>query len=247
MESDNKQNNKSKNKIIVVALLVVIVLAIIGLIITISLKSKGKAKQISSIKEEIYDIESNRNLQNEVIALNATYSDAIGWIKIPATSIDLPIFKGETNDDYFAKDREQDEKKYGELFMDYRCNLNNMDEMSHFIIYGHNPEDGTYFSDLLKYEEEDFYKNNKIIYMSTINGNYKWEIFSVYKTTPDFFYIDVNFESLSEYTTFLNSLKSRSMYDTGVEVDSTDTILTLSTCEYSVEDGRFVVQARLIK
>ena len=37
------------------------------------------------------------------------------------------------------------------------------------------------------------------------------------------------------------------MYDTGVEVDSTDTILTLSTCEYSVEDGRFVVQARLIK
>lgn len=242
-----ESNNKSKNKIIVISLVTVIVLAVIGLIVSFYLKYKDNSKEISEVKEEIYDIESNRNMQNEVIALNATYSDAIGWIKIPGTSIDLPIFKGATNNDYFAKDREQDDKKYGELFMDYRCNLNNLDDMSHFIVYGHNPEDGTYFSDLLKYEKEEFYKNNKIIYMSTINGNYRWEIFSVYKTTPDFFYIDVNFDSLNEYTTFLNSLKSRSMYDTGVEVDSTDTILTLSTCEYSVEDGRFVVQARLIK
>lgn len=242
-----ESNNKSKNKIIVISLIAVIVLAVIGLIVSFYLKSNNKSKEIAGIKEEIYDIESNRNLQNEVIALNATYSDAIGWIKIPGTSIDLPIFKGATNNDYFAKDRDQDDKKYGELFMDYRCNLNNLDDMSHFIVYGHNPEDGSYFSDLLKYEKEDFYKNNRIIYMSTINGNYRWEIFSVYKTTPDFFYIDVNFDSLNEYTTFLNSLKSRSMYDTEVEVDSTDTILTLSTCEYSVEDGRFVVQARLIK
>lgn len=93
--------------------------------------------------------------------------------------------------------------------MDYRCNLNNMDNMAHFIIYGHNPEDTTYFSDLFKYEKEDFFKNHKTIYMSTINGNYKWQIFSVYKTTPDFFYIDVNFDTVTEYSTFLDSLKEK--------------------------------------
>lgn len=240
MESDNKNNRK---KIFIICAVIVIILVVIGALIEWYLKSKNKPAQ----KEEVYDIESNRNFQNEIIALNATYPDAIGWIKISGTSIDLPVFKGISNEDYFAKDRENEEKKYGELFMDYRCNLNNMDEMSHFIIYGHNPEDGTYFSDLIKYEKEDFFKNNQIIEMSTINGNYKWQVFSVYKTTPDFFYIDVNFDNVTEYTTFLSNLKSRSMYDTGIDVNSSDTILTLSTCEYSVEDGRFVVQAKLIK
>ena len=212
-------NNKNKNRIIIICIVVVISLAIIGLGVSIYINSKNN-KQTEEISEAEYDIEANRNFQNEIIALNATYTDAVAWLKVPDTSIDDPVFKGVTNDDYFAKDREQEEKKYGELFMDYRCNLNNMENMAHFIIYGHNPEDSTYFSDLLKYEKEEFFKNHKIIYMSTINGNYKWQIFTVYKTTPDFFYIDVNFDTVTEYSTFLDSLKEKSMYDTKVDVDS---------------------------
>ena len=199
-------NNKNKNRIIIICIVVVISLAIIGLGVSIYINSKNN-KQTEEISEAEYDIEANRNLQNEIIALNATYTDAVAWLKVPDTSIDDPVFKGVTNDDYFAKDREQEETKYGELFMDYRCNLNNMENMAHFIIYGHNPEDSTYFSDLLKYEKEEFFKNHKVIYMSTINGNYKWQIFTVYKTTPDFFYIDVNFDTVTEYSTFLDSLK----------------------------------------
>ena len=165
-------NNKNKNRIIIICIVVVISLAIIGLGVSIYINSKNN-KQTEEISEAEYDIEANRNFQNEIIALNATYTDAVAWLKVPDTSIDDPVFKGVTNDDYFAKDREQEEKKYGELFMDYRCNLNNMENMAHFIIYGHNPEDSTYFSDLLKYEKEEFFKNHKVIYMSTINGNYK--------------------------------------------------------------------------
>ena len=37
------------------------------------------------------------------------------------------------------------------------------------------------------------------------------------------------------------------MYNTDIDVNSNDTILTLSTCDYSVDDGRFVVQAKLVK
>ena len=242
-------NNNNKSKIIIICIIVVIVLAIIGLGISVYMKSKNKNNtgENNITNEEEYDIEANRNFQNEIIALNATYQDGVAWLKVPGTSIDAPVFKGTTNEDYFAKDRDALDKKYGELFMDYRCNLNNMENMAHFIIYGHNPEDTTYFSDLLKYEKEDYYKNHDVIYMSTINGNYKWKIFTVYKTTPDFFYIDVNFDTVTEYATFLNSLKEKSMYNTNVDVDSNDTILTLSTCDYSVEDGRFVIQAKLVK
>ena len=46
---------------------------------------------------------------------------------------------------------------------------------------------------------------------------------------------------------YLDSLKEKSMYNTDIDVNSNDTILTLSTCDYSVDDGRFVVQAKLVK
>ena len=106
------ENNKSKNKVIIVSIIIVISLAIIGLGVSIYLNSKNKSKneENSSTNEE-YDIESNRNLQNEIIALNATYTDAVAWLKIPDTSIDAPVFKGLTNEDYFAKDRDGGEKK----------------------------------------------------------------------------------------------------------------------------------------
>lgn len=234
-----------KNKVVIIVIILVIVFALIGLGISVYLNINKRKDDTK--KDEEYDVEANRNLQNEIIALNATYIDAVAWLKVPNTSIDAPIFKGTTNNDYFSKDRDGQTKKYGELFMDYRCNLNNMENMSHFIVYGHNPEDSTYFSDLLKYNNKEFFEKNSTIYMSTINGNYKWKIFSVYKTTPDFFYIDVNFDTSTEYAMFLDSLKEKSMYDTGVSVDSSDTILTLSTCEYSVENGRFVIQAKLVK
>ena len=78
------ENNKSKNKVIIVSIIIVISLAIIGLGVSIYLNSKNKSKneENSSTNEE-YDIESNRNLQNEIIALNATYTDAVAWLKMP--------------------------------------------------------------------------------------------------------------------------------------------------------------------
>lgn len=72
-------------------------------------KNKSKDQNNEQTSEE-YDVESNRNLQNEIIALNATYTDAVAWLKIPDTSIDAPVFKGLTNEDYFAKDRDSEEK-----------------------------------------------------------------------------------------------------------------------------------------
>ena len=82
--------------------------------------------------------------------------------------------------------------------------------------------------------------------MSTIKGNYRWQIFTVYVTDTDFFYIDTVFNDLDEYKTFLNDVKSKSIYNTNQDISEKDTILTLSTCDYTRANGRFVVQAKLI-
>lgn len=198
-------------------------------------------------KETINTNSKGINLQEELLALNLDYPDAKAWLKVDGTSIDTAVFQAKDNERYLRKDRDNVNTNWGEEFLDYRCNINNMSDKSHFIIYGHNTEKDTCFTPLLKYKDKKFFDDHKTIQFSTLKGNYTWEIFSVYITDADFFYIKTVFKDLNEYGNFLNSVKEKSMYDTKISVNNTDTILTLSTCDYSKKDGRFVVQAKLVK
>lgn len=188
-----------------------------------------------------------RNLQEEIKALNATYPDAKYWLLVPGTVIDTPVFQATDNDRYLRHDRDNKQTKWGEPFMDYRCIMDNMDNMSHFIIYDHNTETNDHFTPLLNYKDKNFFNDHKVIEMSSLNGNYKWEIFSVFVTDVNYFYLDTHFENADEYSNFLKDLKSKSMYNTETEITGNETILTLSTCDYTRKDGRFVVQAKLVK
>ncbi len=249
-------NNIETKKIVkIIGIIVLIVLIIFG---TLYLKNKINNKKVEgSITEEqlIGDIDKEVissegqgiNLQEEIMALNLKYPNAVAWLMIPGTSIDMPIFQAADHERYLRHDRDNVKTSWGETFMDYRNDVNNMNNMSHFIIYGHNTEVDSHFTPLMNYKNEDFLKKHKTIEMSTVKGNYKWEIFSVYITDTDFFYIDTSFKDLNEYGNFLNTLKSKSMFDTKISISSSDTILTLSTCEYSRVNGRFVVQAKLVK
>lgn len=58
----------------------------------------------------------------------------------------------------------------------------------------------------------------------------KYEIFSIYVETKDFSYMNVNFASDKDYLEHITKLKEKSMYDTGVEVNSDDEVLILQTC-----------------
>jgi sortase B len=254
----NKLKKPSKRTIIILSIIISIVLISIGTVLLIRYfkdrvnndgnNNIGVEVLIGDTEAKVTDsVDENRNLQNEIKALNATYNDAIGWLKVPGTSIDTPIFKSTDNDRYLRHDRDNKSTKWGEKFLDYRCDINNMDNMSHFIIYGHNTKSDDNFTPLLNYKNEQFLKDHGIIEFSTINGNYRWQIFSVYVTTTDFFYIDTSFADANEYTQFLYTLEQKSMYDTGVELLGNETILTLSTCDYSQKNGRFVVEAKLLK
>lgn len=241
-------SNKKKNIIVIIAIVVGLALIATG----IGLYIVNKNKPVEPVVEDIIttdDNESDRNLQNELIALNATYPDAIAWLKVPGTNIDTPVYQASDNARYERNDRDGNKTSWGETFMDYDSKVD-MSGYTNLVVYGHNTTTDDHFTPLTKYESQEFYNSNKIIEMSTLNGNYKWEVFSVFKTTGNNysdFYIDTNFNNDNEFSTFVTYFKSKSIYNTGVEVSKDDEILTLSTCEYSQENGRFVVMAKLIK
>ena len=76
--------------------------------------------------------------------------------------------------------------------------------------------------------------------MNGINNVIKWQ-------TLDDFYIDIDFSNDADYMNFLNLRKSMSMFDTGVEVSTSDKILILCTYDYTRTDSRFVVMAKLVQ
>lgn len=244
--------NKSNlsNKKIIIILIAILVVAIIGFIISFFLTRNGFSDEMSEDKSKVItdSKQENRDLQKEVSEINESYKDAKAWIKVPGTSIDSPVFQSDNNDRYLRNDKDNNQTRWGENFLDYRCNIDNINkEMQHYIVYGHNTEIDSRFTPLLNYKDEEFFKDHKYVEFATLNGSYKFEIFATYSVSTDFYYIDTTFRNLDEYGDYLKSLKAKSEYETNVDIAREDTILTLSTCDYDIADGRYVVQAKLIE
>ncbi len=174
--------------------------------------------------------------------------EIIGWIHIDDTTIDYPVVKGTDNDYYLNHNVYKEDTICGAIFMDYRNNLNASQE--NFILYGHRMKDDSMFGHLSKFLKDDFYRQHPSFTLILPDGYYTCEIISVFKTTTyGFAYNRTHPGSVDEYMQFVRDCQAQSMYDTGVTVTEEDNIITLSTCDYSidVDEGRLVVQAKLVK
>lgn len=184
-------------------------------------------------------------LDVDISSLKHKNSDTIGWINVNNTNINYPFVQ--TNDNKYYLDHSFD-KSYndaGWVFMDYRNN-NNLDNKN-TILYAHSRLDKTMFGSLSKVFRSEWHtnKDNHIIRISTESENTLWQIFSVYKIAEESYYITTDFESNEEYIDFLNTIRSRSIYNFNTNLNDNDKILTLSTC-YD-DNIRTVVHAKLIK
>ena len=134
----------------------------------------------------------------------------------------------------------------GWLFADYKSNLNKFEKNT--VIYGHGRVEEVMFGSLNNTLDESWYTNkeNQIIKLSTEKKNTLWQIVSIYTIPSESYYLTHTFENDESYQTFLNTMLSRSIYDFGVDLNTSDKLLTLSTC-LDFNGNRIVVQAKLIK
>ena len=239
---------RKEQRIIIITFISIFMIAFVGLVVSLLVSGTSNNIQAQNAKKVTDSRQENRNLQEEIKKVNATYKEAKAWLKVPGTSIDSAVYQSTDNDRYLRNDKDNVQTRWGENFIDYRCNLDNItNPMQNYIIYGHNTEIDTRFTPLLEYKDKTFFDDHQIIELATLNGYYRFQVFAAYQTTTDFYYIDTNFKDAKDFESFVNSLKEKSAYDNNVEVTSEDTILTLSTCDYSIENGRFVVHAKLLK
>lgn len=182
------------------------------------------------------DIKQNNNVNNpinyeEIInELREKYNndDVVGILEISNTDYMVPIMQGEDNEYYLNHTPDGKSNYMGSIYLDYRVNI---DSSKKLLIYGHNSSRVDMpFKILEEFYDKDYYDNHKYVEITTSTTKKKYEIFSVHVETSDFTYMNINFSSDEEYLKHIEKLKSRSMYDTGVELSSDDEILVLQTC-----------------
>ena len=157
-------------------------------------------------------------------------SDIVAWLKVKGTNIETTVVKSTNNDYYLTHNFNKEYNSAGWIFADYKNKVDGTDK--NLVIYGHNMRDDSMFGSLKWVINEDWYNNedNKYITLITENETQVYEVFSVYQTEKEDYYIQTNFDTEKEFNTFAQTIKKRSKKDFNVDVNKEDNILTLSTC-----------------
>ena len=255
-----EKHSKKTNKVTKIIFIFFIIIFVCGIgYLTYYLYDRNKNNKdneeilnnIEIDESKITESKTERMIQLE--ELQKENEEIIGWLEIEGTNINYPVLQASDNDYYLTHNYKKEKASTGSIFLDKDFDLIN--GSSNYLIYGHRNKSGLMFEDLIKYAEEDFYKEHTKIKFTTNKDDSIYEILSVfysrvyYKSEQNVFryYYFVNANNEQEYNDFVNNAKKVSLYDTGVTAKYGDQLLTLSTCEYSQEDGRFAVVCKKIE
>lgn len=246
--------NKHKKWIMTVIIIIIIIIAgFIGLKIK-EYYDKDKMQNILETieinEEEKTEGKTERMLQVE--KLQEENSDIVGWLEIEGTNINYPVLQTIDNDYYLIHNYKKENSSNGSIFLDKDYDFE--EPSSNLLIYGHRNKKGLMFEDLVKYKKKSFYEEHKKIRFTTPKEDCEYEIIAAFNSRVYYtdetnvfrYYYFINAENEKEFNEYVENSKKASIYDTGLTAEYGEQLLTLSTCDYSQENGRFAVVAKKI-
>lgn len=251
-EQQTKTSNQKLKKLIIIVLIILLVISVVSVIVLKILEHKdtGIQQEISQALDKIEKEKQITERMEQVKELKKENEDIIGWLEIKDTNINYPILQGTDNEFYLTHNYKKEKVTGGSLFLDKSYDFSV--PSSNLLIYGHRNKKGIMFEDLLKYKDEQFYKEHPKIRFTTTEDDSEYEIISVFYSKVYYqdernvfrYYYFINAENEEQYNEYVNNAKKASIYDTGKTAEYSDQLLTLSTCEYSQTNGRFVIVAK---
>ena len=215
----------------------IVTICISGFKIYTTLRDYKKADNVYS---ELRDTKNNFDNTTEATKdLSSINSDYQFWINVEGTNIDYPVVQGSDNDFYLNHDFNKNYLPAGSIFLDYR---NDFEADYNTVIYGHHMRNSTMFGQMEKFKKEDFFEKNKTITLTSKDDIYEYEIFAIGVYDADFGYNAVDFNDEDDFKIFLDKILSKSMYSRNI-VNSSDKIITLSTCSYEYDNARTAIFA----
>ena len=185
-------------------------------------------------------------------ALTKINGDFVGWIYYAPLELSYPIVRGIDNDYYTHYTFENVRNSSGAIFMDFL----NKPDFSHFntIIYGHNMKNGSMFASLLSYADPKYWEEHPDICFDTLEEIGEYEVLAVFysqvypQNTKGVFryYQYTDLGDPDQFAEYIKQVQNAALYDTAIQAEYGDQLITLSTCSYHTKDGRFVVVARKV-
>lgn len=195
----------------------------------------------------VYALETPPPIQQYFNALLEMNSETIGFLSIDEL-LALPVVQRKNDNDYYLNHSfEREESSAGTLFLDGSNLLVPKDQ--NLIIYGHNMKNGTMFHALIGYDELSFLRKYPLVHFDTIYESTVYAPFAVFSAgvepdSPGY----LNFRRFifdeDEFDGFIRDLRGLSKFSIPLDVRYGDELLLLVTCEYTRENGRFVIALR---
>lgn len=181
---------------------------------------------------------------SEIYAKNP---DLVGWIRIDGTKLDNPVVQTPDRPNFYLDhDFEGNSSAWGAIYAREECDVNAPSD--NVTLYGHNMRDGSMFAALNDYVYKETWDKNPLIFYDTLYEYRVYKIFAVFKTSANvgegFTYHNmIDASSKEDFDQFISTCKELSFYDTGVTPQYGDKVICLSTCEYTLNNGRLVMAA----
>ena len=186
----------------------------------------------------------------EYLEIYEMNNDLVGWISFPDLDIDYPVMQTPDRDNYYLKrDFNGKYSKWGCIYVREECDV--FRPSDNVVIYGHHMRDGSMFAGLDAYKKKDYWEEHQYFTFDTLYEHHTYQIIAVFKTSANLgqgfaYHIFNTADSEEEFEEFIETVHDLQMYDTGLTAQYGDLLLTLSTCEYTLDNGRFVVIAKRV-
>lgn len=212
--------------------------------------SAGDAAEVQSAQQSSGQPGSSGNAA-EIAASSMNFepfkeinSDIVAWLFAEGRSIDLPVVQGTDNYYYLHHLFNKEANKLGTLFVDYQNKEDFSDRNT--VIFGHNMNDGSMFSVLENYRDQTYYESFPEMDLYTPSGDYTIELFAGVVTSGDYKFIRLNFQDDTDFMSYIITMRILSTFESPVEINANDRIVTLSTCVYDYENARYVLFGKLV-
>ncbi len=171
----------------------------------------------------------------------------VGWIKMEGTKMDYPVMQTPDDPNYYLnRNFDKANADRGSIYAWGPADINKPSD--NITLFGHNMADGSMFACLNAYTSKTAWDNNSLIFFDTLNEYHTYKIFAVFKTSANIgqgfsYHQFVDAANEEEFNEFVSTCKKLAFYDTGITPVYGDKLICLSTCEYTLDNGRLVVAA----
>lgn len=175
--------------------------------------------------------------------------DIYAWVTVPGTVIDYPVLQHPEEMDYYLEYNLDGTKGRPGCIYTQRMNAKDWTDPN-TVLYGHNMRAGTMFADLHKFEDRDFFDENRYIHIYTEDGRILvYEIFAAYAAGNEHLLLTYPVYTEEGFQSYLDGIFTYTgkgcNFLEDMELTAEDKIITLSTCVYGQSDRRYLVQGVL--